>query len=458
MRNFALIAGPLLAALSAAAFHSEDPAGRAQAWTAAVTMLCAVWWIFEPIPIPVTSLLPLALLPLTGVLTAEEVGAAYGDPLILLLLGGLMLSTALQRCGVHRRLALAMVRAFGANSGRRLVLGFMAAAAVLSMWISNMATALMLLPIVLAVVERCHDPHLRRALLLCVPYAASIGGVGTPVGTPPNLIFIANYQKATGREVSFLEWMGWGLPVVLVMIPLAMLWLTRAISGFKRIELPETGPWRPAERRTLAAFAVTATLWITRTEPWGGWSTWLHLPQASDASVALAAVVALCLLPDGQGRGERLLDWETAVKIPWGILILFSSGIAISKAFSASGLSALLGERLAGLADLSPLAMVAAICLGVTFLTEITSNTATANLLLPVLGAAATAAQVDPLLFMAPAAISASFAFMLPVATGPNAIFFGSGQLTVRDMAREGLALNLLGVVVVAGLFTWRFG
>lgn len=443
----ALVAGPLVAA-AVGAYLFSDGLHASIAWTVAITLWTAVWWIFEPIPIPATSLLPLALFPLVGVLEPSEVAAAYGDKLILLLLGGLMLSSAMERSGAHRRIALSMVHLFGGASARRLVFGFMAASAVLSMWISNMATTLMLLPIVMAVVEKADDQRLRVALLLGVAYAASVGGVGTPVGTPPNLIFMDAYQEFASHEVTFTTWMSWALPVVVVMVPVTGLWLTRGLGRQTAIHLPTVGPWRTEEVRTLTVFAVTALLWITRQEPWGGWSRWAGLPDAHDASVALLAVVVMFLIPNG--RGDKLLDWDTAVRIPWGILILFGAGITISRAFSASGLSDLLGEELEGLSRLPPLAMVMLICLSVTFLTEVTSNTATSSLLMPILGAAATAAQIDHKLLMVPAAISASFAFMLPVATGPNAIIFGSNQLTVRQMAREGFVLNVAGAVVVS--------
>ena len=424
-------------------------------WTASITSLCAVWWVFEPIPIPATSLIPLALLPLVGVLEPAEVGEAYGHQLILLLLGGLMLSSAMERSGAHRRIALSMVSWFGGASSRRLVFGFMAASACLSMWISNMATTLMLLPIVMAVLEKVEDRKLRVSLLLGVAYAASVGGTGTPVGTPPNLIFMNVYAETTGHEPAFTDWMRWALPVVLIMLPVIGLWLTRGLDKDAGLELPAVGQWRAEEIRTLGAFAVTALLWITRREPWGGWSGWLELPNANDASVALLAVITMFLIPNG--KGERLLDWRTAASIPWGILILFGSGIAISKAFQASGLSNSLGGLLADIGQLPPLLMIAIVCLAVTFLTEVTSNTATSNLLMPILAAAATAAQIEPKLIMVPAAISASFAFMLPVATGPNAIVFGSEQLTVRDMAREGLALNLIGAAVVSAVCYFQF-
>ena len=446
MKHWALIAGPLVA-VAVGVLLLTSGSTPVVAWTAAITTLSALWWIFEPIPIPATSLIPLSLFPLVGVLKPSQVGEAYGDKLILLLLGGLMLSSAMERSGAHRRIALSMVSLFGGSSGRRLVFGFMTASAGLSMWISNMATTLMLLPIVMAVVEKVEERRLRMALLLGVAYSASVGGVGTPVGTPPNLVFMDNYQQVTGVELAFTDWMFWALPVVLIMIPLVGLWLTRGLKQQANIELPKVGKWRAEEIRTMTVFAATALLWVTRKGPFGGWSSWLQLPDANDASVALVAVVVMFLVPNG--RGKRLLDWPTASKIPWGILLLFGSGIAISKAFVTSGLSDSLGQSLAGIGQLSPLIMIGLVCLSVTFLTEITSNTATSNLLMPVLAAAAIAAEIEPKLIMVPATISASFAFMLPVATGPNAIVFSSDQLTVQDMAREGLALNLIGVVVV---------
>ena len=426
------------------------------AWTAAVTLLCALWWIFEAIPIPVTSLLPLAIFPLLGILSPNEVGAAYGNPLVLLMLGGFMLSTAMAKSGVHRRLALGMVGLFGERSGTPLVLGFMVASAILSMWISNVATALMMLPIALAVCEKIENPRTIVALLLGIMYGCSIGGIGTPVGTPPNLIFLRVYADTTGHEPSFVEWMSWALPVVLVMIPLAALWLSRRVPKGGRIQLPKPGPWRVEEVRTLAVFAVTALLWITRKEPFGGWSGVLGLESANDASVALLAVAAMFLVSDG--KGGKLLDWQTAGSIPWGILLLFGGGVAIAQAFAASGLSGLIGQSLAGIGDLHIVLVVVVICLAVSFLTEITSNTATTALLMPIFAASSIAAGIDPKLIMVPATISASFAFMLPAATGPNAVIFGSGKLRIADMAREGVILNLIGAVVISSTLLLLLG
>lgn len=441
-----LALGPLLAAITFALLISigwQLPA----CWTAAITVVCATWWIFEPIPIPVTSLLPLALLPLLGILTPNEVGASYGSPLVLLLMGGFILSTAMERSGAHRRVALTMVHLFGGSSSRRLVFGFMAAAALLSMWISNTATTLMLLPVALAVLEKSTDDELAIPLLLGIAYAASVGGIGTPIGTPPNLVFREIYFQNTGNEIGFLTWMSWGVPVVLLMVPMIGLWLTRRLHFKGDVEIPQIGAWRIDEKRVFIIFSLTAVAWVTRGQPFGGWSTWLNIPGANDASVALIAVILMFLIPNG--KGARLLDWETAAKIPWGMLILFGGGIALAKAFVASGLSATLGDLLSGIAGWPIVLMIAAICLAITFLTEMTSNTATTALMMPILAAAAIAADIEPALLMVPAAMSASCAFMLPVATAPNTIMFSTGHFTTQVMAREGLVLNLLGVVVI---------
>jgi sodium-dependent dicarboxylate transporter 2/3/5 len=447
-KNFiGLTLGPLLAAV--AFFTLQGFGWQATAcWTTAITVICAVWWIFEPIPIPATSLIPLATLPIIGVLTPAQVGESYGSPLVLLLMGGFILSTAMEKSGAHRRVALGMVNLFGGSSSRRLVFGFMAAAAVLSMWISNTATTLMLLPVALAVIERSDDDNLAIPLLLGIAYAASVGGIGTPIGTPPNLVFREIYQQNTGIEIGFLTWMSWGVPVVLIFVPIIALWLTRRLNHQGQVDMPKVGVWQTEERRVFIVFAFTALAWITRSQPFGGWKTWLDVPGANDASVALLAVVAMFLIPNG--KGSRLLDWETAGRIPWGMLILFGGGIAIAKAFVVSGMSAALGSALAGIAGWPILAMMAVICLCITFLTEMTSNTATTTLMMPILAAGAIAAGIAPEALMVPAAMSASCAFMLPVATAPNTIVFSTGRFTTRLMAREGLVLNFVGVILIS--------
>ena len=421
--------------------------------TAVVAWLCMLWWIFEPLPIPVTSLLPIAVFPISGVLTSEQVGASVGSPLIILLLGGFLLSRGMESTGAHHRIALSVVNLVGGHKPRRLVLGFMIAGALLSMWISNTASILMLMPVALAVLASCSDRNsLAAPLLLGLAWSCSIGGLGTPIGTPPNLILVQVYEENTAQTISFAQWMSWGMPVVLTLLPLAWWWVTRAVPRELDIQVPAVGPWRSAERRVLVVFGLTAVAWITRAEPFGGWQTWLGLPAANDASVALLAVVALFVVRDDQG--EPLIDWAKASQIPWGVLLLFGGGICLARAFVASGLSAQVGDALTAVAALPVFAMMLLLALAVTFLTEATSNTATTALLMPVLAAVALAVEIDPLWLMVPAAMSASCAFMLPVATAPNAVVFGSGELPIRRMVREGFALNLIGALLIATV-TW---
>jgi sodium-dependent dicarboxylate transporter 2/3/5 len=446
---FFLVAGPFLGAVLFLTLKSLGWESDA-CWTVAVSAVCAVWWIFEPVPIPVTSLLPFALFPIMGVLSPREISESYGAPLILLLLGGFILSTAMAGSGAHRRLALTMVNFFGGSSPRRLVFGFMAASAVLSMWISNTATTLMMLPVAIAVLEKARDRTLAVPLLLGIAHAASVGGIGTPIGTPPNLVFSEIYFQNTGVEIPFLTWMSWGIPVVVIFVPIIGLYLTRHLTGSGGFTMPEVGKWSSHEVRVLAVFLLTAVSWMTRSEPFGGWKTWFGVPGATDASVALAAVIVMFLVPNG--KGGRLLDWETASDIPWGMLILFGGGIAIAKAFIASGLSTALGEALSGLGVLHIVLMLAIICLAITFLTELTSNTATTTLMMPILAATAMAMNIEPALLMVPAAMSASCAFMLPVATAPNVIVFSAGAFPTKVMARNGLALNFIGAFIITAV------
>lgn len=447
LKTIALFAGPLAAIL---VFQLCLMQGTSidMAIVLGLTTVVVSWWIFEPIPIAATSLIPIVVLPLSGVLDQSAVSEAYGNPIILLLLGGYILSTALAKSGTHRRIALSMVRLFGSGSSHRLVFGFMAATALLSMWISNTATTLMMLPIALAVIERTRDERLALPLLLGIAYAASIGGIGTPIGTPPNLIFKGVYEQLFGEEVGFLQWMKIAIPVVLLLLPLAGVWLTRGLGRGPGTEIEPPGAWRTEEVRLSILFGITVLLWVTRTEPFGGWHNMLSLPYSNDAMVALLACVALFVVPDG--KGGRLLNWETAEQIPWGTLILFASGIALAKGFSESGVSAAFAEALSVLGNVAPYLIVLAICLGVTFLTEATSNTATTTLLMPIMAATAVAVSADPLLFMIPAAMSASCAFMLPVATAPNIIMFSTGRVPIMRMVREGVVLNLIGAGVIS--------
>ncbi|WP_034474055.1 SLC13 family permease [Aestuariibacter salexigens] len=429
-------------------------AGQPQAicFTAAITLFTAILWVSEALPIPVTSLIPFVAFPLSGVLTHQQAASSIGSHVIVLLMGAFMLSKALERSNVHTRLAYYMLQVTGSSSASRLVLAFMLTAAILSMWISNTATTLMLLPIGLAIVAHVEDRRVAVALLLGIAYAASLGGVGTPIGTPPNIIFMSVYLENTGKEISFLNWMKTGIPIVLIAIPLMAWWLTRHLGALGECKLPKVGAWQQAEKRVLIVFAIVALAWVLR--PY--WTQWLNTPNVGDSTIALAGVVLMFLVRSGDGktdekdRPDMLLDWKTAASIPWGMLLLFAGGICIAKAFMNSGLSALMGEWLTGLSALPVLVMILMLCLFVTFLTEITSNTATATLLMPILASAALAADIDPAILMMPAAISASCAFMLPVATAPNAIVYGTDKFSIKDMAREGAVLNVIVAVVVS--------
>lgn len=448
-----VLIGPLVAGMMLL-FMLNTGQSSASAVTAAVTVWCVIWWLTEAVPIPVTSLLPIAIFPLLNVLSPTQIAQSYGSPLVLLMLGGCLLSVAMTSTGAHRRVALLLVKVVGAEHPRHLVWGFMLAAAFLSMWISNTATALVLLPIAVAAVQGSGDQKLATALFLGIAYACSIGGMATPIGTPPNLVFMQVYQQQTGTEVGFLQWMAWSLPVVLVLLPLAAWLLTRHLKG--TVEAPEIalGPWRSEERRVLWVFALTALAWMTRTDPWGGWKTWLDLPWANDASVALLAVVLLFSLPKAKGESERLLSWQDTRDVPWGVMLLFAGGLSIATAFKETGISQWAAEQLAGATDLPPLLMVLVVALMVTFLTEVTSNTASASLLLPILAATAVVADIAPISLMLPAVLSASCAFMLPIATPPNAVVFSSGYISASDMAKVGWRLNVLGAIVITAMMT----
>ena len=428
--------------------------GELPAKAAAITALTVILWVSEALPIPVTSLIPFALLPMFGVIDHKSAASALGSHVILLLMGAFMLSKALEKSKVHERLAIYMIKLVGLSSGRRLVFAFMLASATLSMWISNTATTLIMLPIALAILTKIDNKALACALVLGIAYAASLGGVATPIGTPPNVIFMGVYQEYVGQEMGFLSWMKIGVPVVLISLPFMALWLTRNINTSLDIELPKLNAWSTEEKRVLWVFGLTALAWITRQEPFGGWTGLFGLKGVGDSTVALAAVVIMFIVPNGKKGNEkgRLLDWETAQTIPWGMLLLFAGGIAIAKGFVASGLSQMLGDWLSSLAAIPVIAMILVICLVVTYLTEITSNTATATLLLPILAAAAISIDQDPLLFMIPATICASCAFMLPVATAPNAIAYGTGVIEIKDMVREGFILSLLTVGVTTAV------
>ncbi len=457
---------------------------------AATAVLCAIWWVFECLDIAIVGLLPLVIFPATGVLSEAEVARAYGHPMILLLMSGAFLSVALEHVGAHRRIALTMVRVCGKGSPAGLVLAFMLATAFLSMWISNTATALMMIPIGVAVLSQAAQPQLRLPLLLGIAYSASIGGIATPIGTPPNIMFMGQLEALHGKKYGFGQWMSIGMPVVILMLAFTWWWLTRSLrklsaDQFGRIEIPDPGRWQPAEVRVLVILTLTALAWIFRSGPMGGWSGLLPSAAADghslvgDTTIAVAAALALFLCPAGRevdkctlssassdspgeavaasaGTGSvgarRLLPWEAAAKIQWGMLLMFGGGIALATAFSATGLSRSVGGVFTVFQGAPTWLVLLSICLVVTFLTEITSNTATAAILLPLLGELAITLDMPPERLMIAGTISASCAFMMPVATPPNLVAFSAGGVRTIDMAKNGLAISLFGAVVIAAV------
>ncbi len=438
-----------------------------------VTLWVGVWWITEALPLGATALLPAAAFPLLGIASAKEVSPAYSSPFILLLLGGFLLALAVERSGVHRRIALHVLLSVG-TSPRRLILGFAIAAAVLSMWISNTATTLIMMPIAIAIAERASNrgSAFAVAVLLAVAYGASVGGMATPVGTPPNLIAMGalDARFPDGPSLNFVNWSARALPAVMIIIPTIWLLLTRVFPRVPvdldlgagpviRGELTALGPWRPSEVRALGVFALAALLWVTRpdlrlgdalTIP--GWASLLGVEGAKDATVALLAALIAFSLPSGERRGERLLPWETAVKAPWGLVLLFGGGVALSIGFEKTGLSGHLGETLAELVSAGMVPFVAGSALAATFGTEIISNTALANITMPILAATAQSAQIDPRSLLVPVAMACSCAFMMPAATGPNAIVFGTGRVRIGQMVKAGFLTNLMAWAVIVAV------
>jgi sodium-dependent dicarboxylate transporter 2/3/5 len=434
---------------------------------AAVAALMAVWWITEAIPVYATGLLPLALFPLLGVVDIGTAAAPYANPLIFLFMGGFMIALAMQRWGLHTRIALSLLSLTGTQA-RNLVGGFMLATALLSMWVSNTATTMMMLPIALSVLallkaeagDRQTLPGFNTALVLAIAYGANIGGLGTLIGTPPNALLAAYFDETYGVTIGFAEWMMVGLPLSFVLLILTWLLLTRVLHPMPNthIEGADTildharsslGPVSHGERVVAIAFGTAAFLWVfrpvlTKLLPW------LTL---SDAGIAMTVALALFLVPSGEkpphGGIDGVLNWDWASRLPWGVLLLFGGGLSLAGAAGASGLSTWIGNGMAAWGDLPTVLLLLAVVTVVVFLTEVTSNTATTATLLPLLAVAAIAIGENPLLLCIPAALAASCAFMLPPATPPNAIVFGSGQVTIPQMARAGVWLNVMSIMIL---------
>ncbi|MCF6409025.1 SLC13 family permease [Pseudalkalibacillus salsuginis] len=466
-KGIGLILGPLLFFATLLFFRPEGLSSEGLAILAS-TIWIATWWISEAIPIPATSLLPLILFPLTGGLSGDITASSYGDNTIFLFLGGFLIALTMQKWNLHKRIALFIISAIG-TSTERIILGFMVATGFLSMWISNTATAMMMVPIGIAVIYQVSEQlkkeghentdvknfNFGKAIMLGIAYSASIGGLATLIGTPPNTIFAGVIQNTYGIEISFALWMMFGVPIVIIMMAITWYYLVKFAFPMKIRELPggreviqkekrSLGMMGLEEKVILTVFTLTALAWISRS------FVLVNLNEnINDTNIAMTAAIILFMIPSATKKGEFLLDWETAKGVPWGILLLFGGGLAIAAGFQESGLAEWFGTQLAVLEGVNLILIIAIVTAMVIFLTEITSNTATATMMFPIMASLAAAVSVHPYALMIAAGLAASCAFMLPVATPPNAVVFGSGYLRIPDMARAGLGLNLISIVII---------
>lgn len=451
--------------------------------TLAVAVLMALWWVTEVVPLAVTSLLPVVLFPVLGIMDGKAVSATYFNHVIFLFIGGFLVALAIQKWNLHRRIALFILRVVG-SSPARILLGFMIATAFLSMWISNTATVMLMVPILISIIVRLERMngkeavrHFTIGLLLCIAYSASVGGIATLVGTPPNLSFarIFDIYFPEAPEISFANWFFYAFPITAILFVIVFVYLylkfVRRKTGWKGISRQEIaadyaalGKKSYEEKVLLLVFIGLALLWFFRADialgafRLPGWSNLFGNPSyLNDGTVAIFVSVLLFIIPSKQEPGKFLMNWKVAEDIPWEIILLFGGGFALASGFKESGLSAWFGEQLVWLREVHPFFLIMAISLLVTFLTELTSNTATVETFLPILAGLAVSTEVNPLLFMLPATVAGSLAFMLPVATPPNAIIFGTRRLTVIEMAKAGFVLNLIGIIVVT-IATYYFG
>jgi sodium-dependent dicarboxylate transporter 2/3/5 len=471
-----LIVVPILCVLFIL-FFDLSPGHREITYTAAIALLMAVWWITEAIPLAATALIPLFLFPAFGIMDGKAVANEYVNYIIFIFIGGFLVALAMERWNLHKRLALRILMFLGVQP-RFILLGFMLAGAFLSMWISNTATTMMMVPIAIAIVYNLEEilgiEKVRKfsiGIFLGIAYSSSIGGIATLIGTPPNLVFVKIFDTffPNAPDITFAQWFFFALPISVVFLfivwgLLSLIFCPRIEMGLeKRVfsdQYKSLGPMSFEEKIVLVDFFILVFLWMFRADiiigsfTIPGWSN--LLPKAefiNDGTIAIAMAFILFLIPaknrDHGNDNRRILTWKTATRLPWNIVLLFGGGFALASGFKASGLSAWLGKHLEGLGSLPPILVIACICLLITFLTELTSNTATAQILLPILATLAVSIRVNPLLLMIPGALSCSFAFMLPVATPPNAIVFGTDRLRVADMARVGVILNFIGVIII---------
>ncbi|KPH91365.1 anion transporter [Pseudoalteromonas undina] len=457
-----LLLGPCVMLLTCLA---EPPVGMSAAAfkTAGLAFWMASWWVSEVVPIPATALLPLVISPIVDIAAIKSVAAPYAHPLIFLFLGGFLISIAMERWGLHKRIALRTMLYAGKKPSLQ-ILAMMLVTAFLSMWMSNTATAVMMLPIALSITHlvKSSDPSnegFGKALLLSIAYGASIGGIATLIGTPPNALMAAYLSDSYQIEIGFAQWMIVGVPLALGMLIISWIWLTKFtykvdanVQANKRIDtkavfssqLKELGEMQRAEKGVLFVFAFAAVCWIFR--PLLGDVTGLKI---SDTGIAIAAALLLFVLPANKGSDERILDWESAAKVPWGVLLLFGGGLTLASQIKSSGLAVYIANMIEGASAIPLVMSILVVVALITFLTEITSNTATAAGFLPLLGPVAESITGSPLVWVIPAAIACSCAFMMPVATPPNAIVFGSGEIKMKDMIRAGFVLNIVAIVLI---------
>ncbi len=469
-KNIGLVTGILLFILIII-FPAPESLPVAAKHVLAVAVLMSTWWVTAAIPIAATALLPIFLFPALGVMKGTEVTQPYAHHLIYLFLGGFLIAVTIEKWNLHRRIALYTIKLIGITPNR-IILGFMLASGFLSMWISNTAATMMMITIGLAVLKKVvvnieADPELNIdtrpekfnfgiALLLGIAYSASIGGVATLIGTPPNAIMAGIIESYFGKNINFLDWMTFALPLSICMLIITWYYLTRFafpceiehLPGGKESinkEIHEIGKMSSQEKSVLFVFLLVAILWVTR-----GFIKIDAFKFITDSTIAMAGALLLFIIPSDYKKGEFLLDWKTASKIPWDILILFGGGFALAKGFTDSGLTHSIASQLNMLQGSNLLLIIVAVSAVVIFLTEITSNTATASMFLPIIAALAIAMLIHPYALMIAVALSASFAFMLPVATPPNAIAFSSHYFTIRQMAETGIWLNLIGIVLIS--------
>lgn len=460
-KRIGLFLGPALFVLVLTFFRPEGLSEEGIA-ILACTIWIAVWWITEAIPIAVTALLPLVLFPLTQGLDLPTTSSSFGHKYIFLYMGGFIIAIAIEKWNLHKRIALNIINFIGSDV-RKIILGFMLATAFLSMWISNTATSVMMLPIGMAIVKQLKDnPNtiadenkiFGKALMLAIAYSASIGGLATLIGTPPNLVLAGVVLDTYGYEITFVQWLMFGLPISTILLFICWKYLTRFAFKFKQTEFPGgkeeikrqlelLGKITYEEKLVAIVFAITALCWITRS-----FLLQKFLPQLDDTIIAVVFAIILFLIPS-KNKKERIINWEEAVKMPWGIILLFGGGMALAKGFEVSGLATWIGSQMSALSGLPLLLLILVLITAVNFLTEITSNLATTAMLLPVLAPMALTIDVHPFVLMVGAAVAASCAFMLPVATPPNAVVFGSGYLRIPDMVNKGFLMNIISILIL---------